>query len=140
MEIKQSDLPYNLFIGRYQSPHKGHQTIFNTYLDKGLPVLIAIRDTPIDSSNPLTALQVKSLWDKIYANNPLVKIIIIPDIASVNYGRGVGYEVKEIKVSASTGAISATEIREQIRNGKNKWMQNVDNRIWQELKNLFSNE
>ena len=25
---------YNLFIGRYQSPHKGHMTIFNEYLDK----------------------------------------------------------------------------------------------------------
>lgn len=131
---------YNLFIGRYQSPHVGHQEIFSTYLDKGLPVLIAVRDTPTDEKNPLTAEQVKGLWEKVYADNPLVKVIVIPDIASVNYGRGVGYDVNEIKVSSSIGAISATEIREQIRKGEKKWMMNVDFRIWEDLKNLFTNE
>jgi hypothetical protein len=130
---------YNLFIGRYQSPHVGHQEIFSTYLDKGLPVLIAVRDTPTDENNPLTAEQVKGLWEKVYADNPLVKVIVIPDIASVNYGRGVGYDVNEIKVSSSIGAISATEIREQIRKGEKKWMMNVDFRIWEDLKNLFTN-
>lgn len=130
---------YNLFIGRYQSPHVGHQEIFSTYLDKGLPVLIAVRDTPTDENNPLTAEQVKGLWEKVYADNPLVKVIVIPDVASVNYGRGVGYDVNEIKVSSSIGAISATEIREQIRKGEKKWMMNVDFRIWEDLKNLFTN-
>ena len=130
---------YNLFIGRYQSPHVGHQEIFSTYLDKGLPVLIAVRDTPTDENNPLTAEQVKGLWEKVYADNPLVKVIVIPDIASVNYGRGVGYDVNEIKVSSSIGAISATEIREQIRKGEKKWMMNVNFRIWEDLKNLFTN-
>jgi hypothetical protein len=131
---------YNLFIGRYQSPHVGHQVIFSTYLEKGLPILIAIRDTPTDEKNPLTAEQVKGLWEKIYADEPLVKVIIIPDIASVNYGRGVGYEVKEIKVSKIVGAISATDIREQIRKGERRWMMDVDNRIWQDLKTLFTDE
>ena len=74
---------YNLFIGRYQSPHKGHMQIFNTFLDKGEPVLIAIRDIEPDTSNPLNAYQVKDLWESVYSNNPLVRVIIIPDIASV---------------------------------------------------------
>ena len=47
-------MKYNLFIGRYQSPHKGHQEIFNTYLKNGEPVLIAIRDIEPDFENPLT--------------------------------------------------------------------------------------
>jgi nicotinic acid mononucleotide adenylyltransferase len=131
---------YNLFIGRYQSPHKGHQTIFNTFLDKGLPILIAIRDTPIDEKNPLSAYEVKALWEKVYENNDLVKVIVIPDIASVNYGRGVGYDVNEIKVDTSIANISATQIRDNIRNNNNSWKEFVDERIWCDLENLFIHE
>jgi nicotinic acid mononucleotide adenylyltransferase len=131
---------YNLFIGRYQSPHKGHQTIFNTFLDKGLPILIAIRDTPIDEKNPLSAYEVKALWEKVYENNDLVKVIVIPDIASVNYGRGVGYDVNEIKVDTSIANISATQIRDNIRNNNNSWKEFVDERIWCDLENLFTHE
>jgi nicotinic acid mononucleotide adenylyltransferase len=131
---------YNLFIGRYQSPHKGHQSIFNTYLDKGLPILIAIRDTPIDEKNPLSAFEVKSLWEKVYENNDLVKVIVIPDIASVNYGRGVGYDVNEIKVDTSIANISATQIRDDIRSNNNSWKEFVDEKIWGDLENLFTHE
>lgn len=119
-------MTYNLFIGRYQSPHKGHQTIFNEYLSKGEPVLIAIRDVLPDEKNPLTALEVQEIWEQIYQGNPLVKIIIIPDIASVNYGRGVGYEVKEIQVDQAVSNISATEIRRQILSGEEGWKELVD--------------
>ena len=52
---------YNLFIGRYQSPHKGHMQIFNTFLQEGKPILIAIRDIEPDNSNPLYAHEVRSL-------------------------------------------------------------------------------
>lgn len=130
-------MKYNLFIGRFQSPHKGHQAIFNQYLSQGLPVLIAIRDTPCDSDNPLTAHQVKYLWEKIYSNNPLVHIIIIPDIATVNYGRGVGYEVKEIKVEKSIHSISATAIRNSILDGEESWKEYVDSTIHDALKMMI---
>ena len=123
----------NLFIGRFQSPHKGHQAIFDTYLSKGLPVLIAIRDTKVDDVNPLTAFEVKKLWEKVYEKNPLVAVIVIPDIASVNYGRGVGYEVKEIEVTQDIANISATEIRRQIRNRQTDWKTFVDQSIWDSL-------
>jgi len=133
-------MTYNLFIGRYQSPHKGHMTIFNEYLEKGLPVLIAIRDVMPDEKNPLSAEEVKSVWEIIYLENPLVKIIIIPDISSVNYGRGVGYEVKEIKVSGTIENISATEIRSQIKKGKSEWKEMVDEKGHSELENLIKNK
>ncbi len=122
-------MTYNLFIGRYQSPHKGHMHIFNTFLNEGKPILIAIRDIEPDAANPLTAEQVKSLWEKVYENNSLVKVIIIPDIASVNYGRGVGYEVNEIKVDATIANISATEIRKQILTEQTEWKDFVDEKI-----------
>jgi len=133
-------MTYNLFIGRYQSPHKGHMTIFNEYLEKGLPVLIAIRDVEPDDKNPLSAEEVKSLWEIIYSENPLVKIIIIPDISSVNYGRGVGYEVKEIKVSGTIENISATEIRTQIKEGKNEWKSLVDEKAHLLLEQLIKSK
>ena len=133
-------MTYNLFIGRYQSPHKGHMTIFNEYLDKGLPILIAIRDVEPDDKNPLNAEEVKSLWKKIYEGNSLVKIIVIPDISSVNYGRGVGYEIKEIKVSGEIENISATEIRNQIRNGKDGWKSLVDSKAHSLLEELIKNK
>lgn len=117
---------YNLFIGRYQSPHKGHMHIFETFLKEGKPVLIAIRDIEPDAGNPLTAAEVQTLWQKVYVGNPLVKVIIIPDIASVNYGRGVGYEINEIPVGEAVASISATEIRKQVIAGENDWKTLVD--------------
>ena len=112
-------MTYNLFIGRYQSPHKGHMHIFNTFLNEGKPILIAIRDIEPDAANPLTAEQVKSLWEKVYENNSLVKVIIIPDIDGVHFGRGVGYDIIEHIPPAEIADISATKIREEMRqNGK----------------------
>ena len=48
-----------------------------------------------------------------------VEVMIIPDIESVNYGRGVGYEINEYQPSEDSGAmfISASKIRESIKNG-----------------------
>ena len=106
---------------------------FDRYLAQGLPILIAIRDTLPDATNPLPATVVKELWEKVYENNDLVKVIIIPDIASVNYGRGVGYDVLEIEVDANIASISATEIRKQILEGRHDWHQLVDASIHQLL-------
>jgi len=44
--------------------------------------------------------------------NGMVKVISIPDIESVNYGRGVGYEINEFMPPEDIGKISATKIRE----------------------------
>lgn len=128
---------YNLFIGRYQSPHKGHMHIFDTFLTQQKPVLIAIRDIEPDAANPLTAAEVKTLWEKVYADNPLVKVIIIPDIASVNYGRGVGYEINEIAVGEAVASISATEIRRQIMEGENGWKVFVNENIHEMLSDFL---
>ena len=127
----------NMFIGRYQSPHKGHQAIFDTYLKQGEPILIAIRDVKTDEKNPLTSRQVQKLWQTVYQGNPLVEVIIIPDIKSVNYGRGVGYEVKEIQVTQDIASISATDIRNSIKQGSFEWRNNVDESIWTLLESYF---
>ena len=44
-----------------------------------------------------------------------IKIIIIPDIESVNIGRGIGYDVIEHVPPVEIHDISATKIREQMK-------------------------
>jgi predicted nucleotidyltransferase len=99
-----------------------------------------IRDVPTDEKNPFTPEEVKSLWEKVYGNEierGLVKIIIIPDIASVNYGRGVGYRVEEIIVDSNIANISATEIRYKIRNDDDSWKEFVSESIHESLVELL---
>jgi adenylyl-sulfate kinase len=43
-----NEKPRALFIGRWQPFHKGHDYIIRKKLDENIPVLIAVRDTPID--------------------------------------------------------------------------------------------
>jgi cytidyltransferase-like protein len=127
----------NLFIGRFQPPHKGHQAIFNTYLQQGEKVLIAIRDVPTDEKNPFTAQQVWYLWKEIYRDNPNVEVIVIPDIKSVNYGRDVGYAITEIVAPSDIRRISATEIRSQILSGSEDWKNSVDASIHEALIEMY---
>ena len=43
-----------------------------------------------------------------------VEVMIIPDIESVNYGRGVGYDIIEHVPPQEVGEISATKIRKKL--------------------------
>jgi len=42
-----------------------------------------------------------------------VRVVVIPDITEVCYGRKVGWGIREIKLDAATERISATKIREK---------------------------
>lgn len=130
-------MKYNMFIGRYQSIHVGHLKLFDTYLNRGLPVLIAIRDVMIDDKNLLSAHEIKNLFETIYHENPLIKVIIIPDIASVNYGRDVGYHVNCINIENDFELISGTYIRQQILLGESNWKQYVPEVIHDKLQMLI---
>lgn len=128
---------YNLYPGRFQPPHKGHMTIFNESLDKGEKVCIAIRNIQPDEKNPLSAEQVKKLWEKVYEENNNVKVIIIPNIKSVKYGRTVGFSVDEIKPSADICSISATQIRSFIKSGSDEWRIMVNEKIHEDIIELL---
>ena len=107
-----------LFIGRWQPLHHGHQWLFNQKLEQGIPILIAVRDTPVNDSNPFATEDVIANLEKEYSEeveSGMVKVISIPDIESVNYGRGVGYEINEFVPPEDIGKISATEIRKSLK-------------------------
>lgn len=111
------DKKYALFIGRYQGFHAGHRFIFEQKVKEGIPVLIAVRDVPTDEKNPFTAEQVKyriedELKDWILHGN--CKVIIIPDIEGVYYGRDVGYKVEQIHAPKEIQEISATQFRKEM--------------------------
>lgn len=128
---------YNLYPGRFQPPHLGHMAIFNQSLEQGEKVCIAIRNIKPDDKNQLTAEQVKSLWEKIYEGNDNIKVIIIPNIKSVKYGRTVGFAVEEIKPPTDICNISATQIRNSILSGSDDWKMMVDEKIHKDIEELL---
>jgi cytidyltransferase-like protein len=105
-------MKYSLFIGRYQPFHEGHKKLIETVLNEGKNVCIALRDTPIDENNPYRAFERIQMVQTVMKHwGDRVKVIVIPDIEEVCYGRGVGWGVREIKLDAETESISATKIR-----------------------------
>jgi nicotinamide mononucleotide adenylyltransferase len=109
---------YSMFIGRWQPWHAGHKWLIDQRLNEGKNVLICIRDILPNEKNPWSAIEVmgnlyQELADLIAEGR--VKIIIIPDVESVNFGRGVGYDIIEHVPSQEVSEISATKIREQMK-------------------------
>jgi phosphopantetheine adenylyltransferase len=106
---------YALYIGRWQNWHAGHEWLIGQQLDKGKNVWVAIRDVEVDENNPKTAQEVFQELIKVpFFNENFDKILlsIIPDIESVNYGRGVGYEVIYHNPPSDIESISGTKIRQ----------------------------
>ena len=106
---------YALYIGRWQNWHAGHEWLIRQQMDKGKNVWVAIRDVPTDENNPKTAHQVLMdlSQEKFFIeNSDKILISIIPDIESVNYGRGVGYEVIHHTPPTDIESISGTAIRQ----------------------------
>ena len=107
---------YALFIGRWQTWHKGHEWLINQQLEKGKNCWVAIRDVQQDENNPKSAQEVlKELSNEPFFTNNWDKILlsIIPDIESVNYGRGVGYDVIYHEPPKEIEKISGTAIRKK---------------------------
>jgi hypothetical protein len=103
-----------MYVGRWQNWHKGHEWLINQQLEKGKNVWVAIRDVTVDENNPKTAQQIlKDLsQEPFFADNSnKILLSIIPDIESINYGRGVGYEVIYHEPPAEVSVISGTLIR-----------------------------
>lgn len=109
---------YAMFIGRWQPWHDGHRWLIDQALNEGKHVLLCVRDVPVSESNPWTADQIllnlaDSLKDILEEGR--LHIMKIPDIESINIGRGVGYDVIEHVPPQEIHDISATKIREQMK-------------------------
>ena len=105
---------YAMYVGRWQNFHAGHEWLINQQLEKGKNVWVAIRNVETDENNPKTAQQVMmDLAEEPFfmENSHRINISIIPDIESINYGRGVGYDVIYHEPPEDVAKISGTSIR-----------------------------
>ena len=109
--------PTAQMLGRWQPFHNGHYALFEEIIEKIGQVCIQIRDVQGVDDNPFDFETVKNkIEEKL---NPKYKgrykIILVPNITSICYGRGVGYKIEEIVMPEEIQNISATKIRAKMR-------------------------
>ena len=109
--------PTAQMLGRWQPFHDGHYALFEKIIEKTGQVCIQIRDVQGVDDNPFDFETVKKNIEtrlNLKFKNRF-KVILVPNITNVCYGRGVGYKIEEIVLPEEIQKISATKIREALR-------------------------
>jgi len=91
-------------------------------IDAGKPVAIGVRDTPISEHDPLSTEDRVEMIRYCYSEEDVV-VFAMPDIASINIGRDVGYEIIEHDLPEDVKVVSGTEIRK---------LREADNPAWRD--------
>lgn len=119
-------------LGRWQPWHAGHTKLFEKALTLTGQVVIMVREvygfegdagagrTSDQSDNPFGEIAVidgikKGLGEAGYEEGREYFIMAVPNIVDISYGRGVGYTFTEHDLGEDVHSISATKIREQMR-------------------------
>jgi hypothetical protein len=119
-------------LGRWQPWHDGHTKLFTKALTLTGQVVIMVREvygidgdagagrTNDQSDNPFGELATiaginESLSKAGYTEGCDYWIMAVPNIVDISYGRGVGYTFTEHDLGKDIHEISATKIREQLR-------------------------
>ena len=109
--------PTAQMLGRWQPFHDGHYALFKEIVKITGQVCIQIRDVQGVEDNPFDFETVKkNIEEKLnpkYKNR--FKVLLVPNITNICYGRGVGYKIEEIVLSEKIQKISATKIRKAMR-------------------------
>ena len=109
--------PTAQMLGRWQPFHDGHYALFEEIIKKTGQVCIQVRDVQGVDDNPFDFDAVKKkISEKLepkYKNR--FKVVLVPNITNICYGRGVGYKIEEIVLPEHIQKISATKIREDMR-------------------------
>ena len=104
-------------LGRWQPFHDGHYALFEEAIKKTGQVCIQVRDVKGVEDNPFEFETVKkNIEEKLspkYKNR--FKIILVPNVTNICYGRGVGYKIEEVVLPEKIQQISATKIRAKMR-------------------------
>lgn len=105
--------PTALLIGRYQPFHIGHKTLVNESIQRVGQCCLALRDVAgTDESNPYDFEKVKAEIEKACVEfGDKVRVVELPNITDVFYGRGVGYNIEQLELSKEMQDVSATKIR-----------------------------
>jgi len=104
-------------LGRFQPFHEGHCALFEEIIKKTGQVCIEVRDVQGVDDNPFNFESIKkNIEEKLnpkYKNR--FKVILVPNITNISYGRGVGYKIEEVVLPEKIQQISATKIRDKMR-------------------------
>lgn len=124
--LKYKHKQYSLVIGRFQvsKPHLGHETLIRTLLKEGKNVYIALRPSFFDEKNPYDFYERREMFEKLFEKEILEgKVLVVPldvDISEIVYGRGVGYNIRQIRLEEKLEKISGTETRKQMKRNENR--------------------
>ena len=128
-----STKPTAQMLGRWQPWHAGHTELFKRALADIGQVCIMIRNvggivgedvsggrTAIQDDNPFDMTSVReniiqALAEEGYEYRREYNIINVPNIVDISYGRGVGYTFTEHDLGKDIHDISATKIRDKLR-------------------------
>ena len=109
--------PTAQMLGRWQPFHDGHYALFEKVIKKNGQVCILVRDVHGVDDNPFNFETVKkNIEEKLspqFKNR--FKVILVPNITDICYGRGVGYKIEEVVLPKEIQNISATKIRKNMR-------------------------
>lgn len=111
--------------------HDGHQALFKRCVTKTGQVIIQVRDVQGASGgdgqddNPFDwdavclnieeGLLEEGLLEDGFKRGDEYEIMLVPNIVNITYGRGVGYSFEEEVFDKSVTEISATKIRQKLR-------------------------
>ena len=113
-------------LGRWQPWHEGHRALFLRCIAKTGQVIIQVRDVkgasggdnqddnPFDWNAVCSDIE-KDLIEYEFKRGVEYEIMLVPNIVNITYGRGVGYAFEEEVFDVSVSSISATKIREKLR-------------------------
>jgi len=109
--------PTAQMLGRWQPWHEGHQTLFEEMLTKTGQVQIMIRDVQGWGDNPFDVNEVEVNIHSALMNTykERYKVMVVPNITYIGYGRKVGYKIEEIVLPENIQKISATDIRNKMK-------------------------
>ena len=112
-EMWDNQAPTALLIGRYQPFHIGHKNLVAEAIRRSGQCCIALRDVGgTDESNPYVFEEVKEAIEIGCAEfGNKIRVVELPNISDVFYGRGVGYNIEQLELSKELQEVSATKIR-----------------------------
>jgi len=100
-------MKYSLVIGRFQPLHNGHKELIQRLIDEGKHVAVGLMDTGKDEKNPLSVFDRMAMLHREFGDK--IRIVVLPPINAVCYGRNVGYHIRPIYLEREN--ISASSIR-----------------------------
>lgn len=107
-------IPQGLMIGRYQPWHEGHAALFEKVLAKEGYVGIGVRFMPNGPNNPLDGAAVTTRIEAaLQHRRGCFHVFPMPNVNGVYYGRDVGYNIEQIRLTEELEAVSATAIRKR---------------------------